>query len=169
MKPIAEQPTRLTRKEIKEFLPHRWPWLFLTKALIYPDNRIAAFAKIPMFLIGVNSFLAKIFRLGHFPDKPIVPGVLLAELIAQATALKLLYAAEEGKRPQQIFLLECQIKCHDAVSPGQKLLVKVEIEYSGRIGCRAKGDIYFRNQDGSPGKLAASGSVTGVRERQGRR
>lgn len=68
----------MNREEIKQFLPHREPML-LVDEMTLDDNHIAH----SKYTIKEDEFFLK----GHFPDAPIVPGVILCEIMAQSCAL----------------------------------------------------------------------------------
>ncbi|MFA6214944.1 MAG: hypothetical protein WC768_00060 [Patescibacteria group bacterium] len=165
MEDLEDTLITLDRRGINRLLPHGWPWRFLRQARFcsgynksYPQLRkVTAVAVIPTFLVGINPFLARVFSLGHFPGKLIVPGCLFAEVIAQAVAVKFAYGAN-GRLPQ---LLRYSGECRQIVLPSTRLFVKVDVEYCGSQGCRASGKIYRCKPDGSEGELAAEGSIVG--------
>ena len=65
--------------EIKEYLPHRYPFLLVDRVLeLEPDKRIVAIK---------NVTINEPFFQGHFPHYPVMPGVLIVEAMAQAAAL----------------------------------------------------------------------------------
>ena len=65
--------------EIKEYLPHRYPFLLVDRVLeLEPDKRIIAIK---------NVTINEPFFQGHFPHYPVMPGVLIVEAMAQAAAL----------------------------------------------------------------------------------
>jgi len=66
-------------QEIKEYLPHRYPFLLVDRVLeVEPGKRLLAIK---------NVTANEPFFLGHFPKVPIMPGVLILEALAQATGL----------------------------------------------------------------------------------
>ncbi len=66
----------LDHRQIKEYLPHRYPFLFL--------DRVVAFSQDPPRIEAIKAFtLNEAFFQGHFPDEPLVPGVILIEALAQ--------------------------------------------------------------------------------------
>lgn len=68
----------MNREELKEYLPHRDPMLLVDEIEITPDGVCHA-----KYRIRENEFFCQ----GHFPDNPIVPGVILCEIMAQSCAL----------------------------------------------------------------------------------
>ncbi len=66
-------------QEIKEYLPHRYPFLLIDRVVeVEPGKRLLAFK---------NVTCNEPFFTGHFPQQPIMPGVLIIEALAQATGL----------------------------------------------------------------------------------
>ncbi|MEO0131250.1 MAG: UDP-3-O-[3-hydroxymyristoyl] N-acetylglucosamine deacetylase, partial [candidate division WOR-3 bacterium] len=65
-------------EKIKEILPHRYPFLFLDKILNLGENKIVALKQVTY-----NEW----FFIGHFPNFPIMPGVLMVEAMAQASGV----------------------------------------------------------------------------------
>ncbi|BAL80921.1 3-hydroxyacyl-ACP dehydratase FabZ [Caldisericum exile] len=79
---MNKEKIRINKEEIKQFLPHREPFLFVDEIIeVTPGNSA----------IGLKRFKEdeEIFR-GHFPNFPIVPGVILVEMCAQVSAFILL-------------------------------------------------------------------------------
>ncbi len=66
----------LDHRQIKEYLPHRYPFLFL--------DRVVSFSHDPPRIEALKAFTQnEAFFQGHFPDEPLVPGVILIEALAQ--------------------------------------------------------------------------------------
>ena len=84
-------------QEVREYLPHRYPFLLIDRVLnIEPGKRIEALK---------NVTINEPFFNGHFPDEPIMPGVLIVEAMAQAAGI--LGFVTEEKKPSDgyIYLL----------------------------------------------------------------
>lgn len=84
----------LNKEQIKQFLPHRDPFLFVDSIenLIFPDGTSKEMIKLPKDLIGtlvIGTFKVtqelEILK-GHFPGNPILPGVVQVEMMAQVSA-----------------------------------------------------------------------------------
>lgn len=87
----------MTQEEIKNFLPHREPMLLvdsLEEEIVTSDNGEATRYAVGVYHVRGDEF----FLQGHFPDYPVVPGVILCEMMAQSCAL-LLRDEMRGKHP----------------------------------------------------------------------
>ena len=115
--------------EIMKILPHRPPFLMVDRILKIDGNKI----------LGVkNVTMNEDFFRGHFPNHPIMPGVLQLEAIAQVAGVLLL---QNVKLPNQIayFMSAEEVKWRRPVVPGDVLMIEVEMtKVRGKIG-KAKG------------------------------
>ena len=107
--------------EVKNFLPHRYPFLLIDRVLDFEiGKRLTAVKNV--------SFNEPQFT-GHFPSQPIMPGVLIIEALAQATGI-LAFKSEVG-RPQegQIYMLVGvdNARFKRTVEPGDQLRLEVEV------------------------------------------
>ena len=104
--------------EIKSILPHRYPFLLVDKVLeIVEDQKIVA---------QKNVTVNEPFFQGHFPQEPIMPGVLQLEAIAQAGAIVVL-SKPENKGKLAIFAGASNVKWKRIVRPGDVLDINVEL------------------------------------------
>jgi 3-hydroxyacyl-[acyl-carrier-protein] dehydratase len=101
---------------IMQALPHRYPFLMIDRVLtIVPNERLIAIK---------NVTINEPFFQGHFPSEPIMPGVLLIEMMAQA--LGLLLVASLGVRTEQTYLTGVdRVRFKKKVIPGDQLHVTV--------------------------------------------
>lgn len=112
--------------EIMEILPHRYPFLLVDKVEeIVEGKSIKAYKNV-----SIN----EPFFQGHFPGKPVMPGVLILEALAQAGALVVLSMDEyKGKIP--LFAGADKVKWRQVVTPGDKLELNVEMtRLRGKMG-----------------------------------
>ncbi|CDI48176.1 3-hydroxyacyl-ACP dehydratase FabZ [Clostridium tetani] len=113
-------------KDILEILPHRYPMLLIDKVeAVKPGKNIVAYKNV--------TFNEEFFR-GHFPDEPVMPGVLIIEALAQAGAIAVLSLDEfKGKIPY--FAGINKAKFRKKVIPGDTLKLEVEmIKLRGSAG-----------------------------------
>lgn len=105
-------------KEIQEILPHRYPFLLIDKIeSIEPGTKVIAYKNVTM-----NEY----FFQGHFPQEPVMPGVLIIEALAQAGAVAML-SLEEFKGKIGFFTGIDRAKFRKKVVPGDVLRLEVEI------------------------------------------
>jgi len=72
----------MVREEIKIYLPHREPMMLVDEVNVIKDENGENFAQAFYYVTGYEYFLE-----GHFPKKPIVPGVILCEIMGQSSAI----------------------------------------------------------------------------------
>ncbi|ASW43602.1 3-hydroxyacyl-ACP dehydratase FabZ [Clostridium isatidis] len=131
-------------KEIMEIIPHRYPFLLLDKVESIEENKIVAVKNVT-----INEY----FFQGHFPEEPVMPGVLIVEALAQAGAVVLL-KREEFKGKIAYFGGINNAKFRKVVKPGDTLKLEVElIKIKGRAGV-GKGIAYV------DGKKACEAELT---------
>jgi 3-hydroxyacyl-[acyl-carrier-protein] dehydratase len=112
--------------EIKEIIPHRYPFLLIDKIIEVEDGKRA---------IGLKNVTAnEEFFNGHFPDYPVMPGVLIVEALAQVGAVAMLKPeANRGKLAFFAGIDNCRFKRQ--VKPGDQLRLEVEmIKVRGPMG-----------------------------------
>ena len=109
----------LEAADIMRIIPHRYPFLLIDRVIeLEPGKRVVAMKSVtanePQFT-------------GHFPGRPIMPGVLMVEALAQAGAVAVLSLPEyRGKLALFAGIDECRFR--RTVLPGDQLLLKVELE-----------------------------------------
>ncbi len=115
--------------QVMKILPHRSPFLMVDKVTRIEGNKI----------VGVkNVSVNEPYFLGHFPNHPIMPGVMQLEAIAQVAGILMLRQAENfGKLAY--FMSAESVKWRKPVRPGDTLVIAVELTKSrGKIG-KARG------------------------------
>ncbi len=103
---------------IRELLPHRYPMQLVDKVTSLGANTI----------VGIKNITAnEPFFQGHFPQEPVMPGVLQIEAMAQCGGLLVLNTVEEPERWSTYFMKIDGVKFRQKVVPGDTLIFKVEM------------------------------------------
>ena len=109
----------ITIEEIKELLPHRYPFLLIDRVLELEENRIKALKNVT-----VNED----FFNGHFPGTPIMPAVLQMEAVAQAGCLLICkQKLDDPSKYINVFTSIKNARFKKPVVPGDQLILEVEI------------------------------------------
>ena len=125
---------KLDINQIKKILPHRYPFLLIDRVVDYELSTYLRAIKN----VTVNEGLFN----GHFPDRPVFPGVLILEAIAQASAILASESMEQHPEGNIIFLFAGIDKARfkRQVEPGDQLQIEVrETQYKSKIW-RYKGE-----------------------------
>lgn len=111
---------------IREHLPHRYPFLLVDKIIEKGQN----------YIVGMKNVTAnEPFFQGHFPQEPVMPGVLQVEAMAQTGGLLVLGAVDEPERYSTYFMKIDNVKFRQKVFPGDTLIFHVSFMTPLRRGC----------------------------------
>jgi 3-hydroxyacyl-[acyl-carrier-protein] dehydratase len=111
--------TQLDINEIQKFLPHRYPFLLIDK--IVEMERLKRIVAIKCVTINEGFFQ------GHFPGKPVMPGVLILESMAQAGGLLLLQEIPDREKKLLYLASMNDVKFRRPVVPGDQLRIEVNV------------------------------------------
>lgn len=129
--------------QIREILPHRYPFLLIDKVVdIIDDKKVIAIKCVTQ---------NEPFFQGHFPQEPVMPGVLQLEIMAQAGAIAIL-RKEENRGKLAIFAGANNVRWRKKIVPGDVLEIEVEltkqkgafgfgvgvIKVEGEVACQAE-------------------------------
>lgn len=143
-KPPADFRTSLTIQEIMEYLPHRYPFLLVDRVTEHEYSKCIKGYK--------NVSANEPFFEGHFPNNPIMPGVLIVEALAQLGCIMVSHMPE-GKDKLLLFAGINDVRFRRQVVPGDKLELQAELlKIKGPLG-KASGRAYV------DGELACEGTL----------
>ncbi|WP_414714952.1 3-hydroxyacyl-ACP dehydratase FabZ [Sporomusa sp.] len=108
----------LTAAEIQEIIPHRYPMLLVDRIVELDPMKRAVGIK--------NVTINEHFFMGHFPERPVMPGVLILEAMAQVGGVAMLYP-EEYRGKLALFGSMDRVKFRKPVTPGDQLYMVAEI------------------------------------------
>lgn len=111
---------------IKEILPHRYPFQMVDKVI----------EMSPSYIVGVKNVTNnEPFFQGHFPEEPVMPGVLQVEAMAQCGGLLVLSMVDEPHRYSTYFMKIDNVKFRQKVVPGDTIVFRISMITELRRGC----------------------------------
>jgi UDP-3-O-[3-hydroxymyristoyl] N-acetylglucosamine deacetylase/3-hydroxyacyl-[acyl-carrier-protein] dehydratase len=133
--------------EVKRRLPHRYPFLLVDKVIHMDDKSV----------VGIKNVTTnEPFFTGHFPEEPIMPGVLQIEAAAQVGGMLVLGTVPDPENYTTLFLKIDKVKFKRKVVPGDTLIVKVDLLEPIRRGIALVfAEIFVGNQLVMEGELMA--------------
>ncbi len=133
--------------EIQKWLPHRYPFLLIDKILdLVPDSYIVSQKNVTM---------NEQFFQGHFPEKPVMPGVLICEAMAQSAAVLARYSEPVLLKEKNLYLVGADsFKWKKMVMPGDTLTITMRSVRKRNPIWVMEGDVVV------DGTIVATGSIT---------
>lgn len=125
MEKESQSPRSISIERIMEMIPHRYPFLMIDKVI---DLELGEYA------VGVkNVSINEPFFVGHFPEKPVMPGVLIIEAMAQTSAVLVVQTlGKEAEGKLVYFMSVDEAKFRKPVGPGDSIHIRVEKQQSRR-------------------------------------
>jgi len=135
-------------KKILDLLPHRYPFILVDRVIDYKPLEYLTAIK--------NVTINEPFFIGHFPNNPIMPGVLIVEALAQASVIlaNLSNKPKEGYEFLHFFAAVDNVKFKNIVIPGDQLRLEVKLTGHKREFWRIQGEAYVGD------KLVCCGNLT---------
>jgi beta-hydroxyacyl-ACP dehydratase FabZ len=132
------EPRTIDLQGIMELLPHRYPLLLVDRILDFePKEWIRGLKNV--------SFNEEVFQ-GHFPSRPVFPGVYIVEAMAQTGGCLLMREYEDRARKVIYFMGIDAVKFRKPVLPGDQLVMEVKVvQFKGRI-CKMRGEAFVGGQ-----------------------
>jgi UDP-3-O-[3-hydroxymyristoyl] N-acetylglucosamine deacetylase/3-hydroxyacyl-[acyl-carrier-protein] dehydratase len=133
---------------IQRILPHRYPFLLVDHVTEFePGNRI----------VGIkNVTFNEPFFTGHFPGRPIMPGVLIIEAMAQTGGILLLKDDEEVGNKLVVFMGIDNVKFRKAVLPGDQLVMELKMVKARQSTFKMAGRAYVRGEIACEAEMMAA-------------
>ena len=141
---------KLNKKQIVDLLPHREPMLLIDE--LYDMKKLSSATAV------VNVKKDSFFVQGHFPDKPVMPGVLIVESFGQAAAALTASGLDKSTYENKlVFLMGVEkARFRNPVIPDCKLILKIEaIRSHGRVW-KYKGEAFVKGKKMADAQWAAT-------------
>ncbi len=120
------KPAIMDINRIRELLPHRYPMQLVDKVIEIGEN----------YIVGIKNVTSnEPFFQGHFPQEPVMPGVLQIEAMAQVGGLLVLSGVDEPERYSTYFMKIDNVKFRQKVVPGDTLIFHISFMSPLRRGC----------------------------------
>ena len=118
--PFAVPELAMQIQTIREYLPHRYPFLLIDRVTEVHENSVVGYKNV-----SINEE----FMQGHFPGYPIMPGVLIVEAMAQISGVLGFIMNNEKPQPGSLFLFAGaeKVRFKKQVVPGDQLVLKSEL------------------------------------------
>ena len=138
---------KLDTEEIKKLIPHRDPFLFVDKCEIITPGEHGKSYKI----FSEKEYFFK----GHFPDNPIVPGVIIVEAMAQTAGIVVSYKLKEFEEKSVLFMSVNKAKFRKPILPNENVLFEVKFINSMRDVYKFQGSCFKHNVKVSEAEFSA--------------
>ena len=137
----------LSKEDIMKLIPHRSPFLFVDSCEIIVPGEHGKSNKI----FSENEYFFK----GHFPDNPIVPGVIIVEAMAQTAGIVVSYKLREFAEKSVLFMSVNKAKFRKPILPNDKVVFEVKFMNSVRDVYKFEGTCFKDNIKVSESEFSA--------------
>lgn len=146
------QTKQLEYDDIAKLIPHRYPFLLV--------DRVQDIVKFESATGIKNVTINEPFFPGHFPQKPVMPGVLIVEAMAQTAGIVVVYSLKDGdaeEKERLVYFMSIEnAKFRRPVTPGDRMEIKVKCLQSRKNVWKFRGEAYVE------GKLVAEAQYTAM-------
>ena len=130
--------TTLDINAIMKMLPHRYPLLLVDRILeMERQKRIVGLKNVTM---------NEEFFQGHFPGRPVMPGVMIVEAMAQTGGVLIMHEFENIEDYVIFFMSIDKVKFRKPVVPGDQIRMEVSVQYFKRKICKLRGEAFVDGQ-----------------------
>ena len=143
------QPEYIDILEILRLLPHRYPFIMIDRVLsVVVDQEVTALK---------NVTINEPFFQGHFPEKPVMPGVLMLEGMAQAGGILAYYSEPENIGSKLLYFAGIdKVRFRRPVGPGDQLIYKIKLLKKKRGIQKLAGEVFVDDKLVAEAELMAS-------------
>ena len=138
---------KLDTQDIKKLIPHRDPFLFIDECEIIVPGKYGKSNK----LFSENEYFFK----GHFPNNPIVPGVIIVEAMAQTAGIVVSYKLQEFEEKSVLFMSVNKAKFRKPILPNENVSFEVKFINSVRDVYKFQGTCFKHNVKVSEAEFSA--------------
>jgi UDP-3-O-[3-hydroxymyristoyl] N-acetylglucosamine deacetylase/3-hydroxyacyl-[acyl-carrier-protein] dehydratase len=132
--------------EILKIMPHRYPFLLVDRIIKLEKD----------FVVGIkNVTISEPFFLGHFPEKPVMPGVLIIEAMAQVGGFLLLNRVKDTENKLLFFMMIDKVKFRKPVRPGDQLRSEITMKRFRDKICVIQGKAFVEDEVVAEGEFTA--------------
>lgn len=136
--PSPSAPKVIDIQGIMDLLPHRYPILLVDRILDY---------ELGQWIRGLkNISMSEIFFQGHFPKRPVFPGVLIVEAMAQTGGCLIMQQYEERAKKVIYFMGIDGVKFRKPVLPGDQLIMEIKVLSMKPKICKMRGEAFVDGQ-----------------------
>jgi UDP-3-O-[3-hydroxymyristoyl] N-acetylglucosamine deacetylase/3-hydroxyacyl-[acyl-carrier-protein] dehydratase len=127
-------------------MPHRYPFLLVDRIIKLEKD----------FVVGIkNVTISEPFFLGHFPEKPVMPGVLIIEAMAQVGGFLLLNRVKDTENKLLFFMMIDKVKFRKPVRPGDQLRSEITMKRFRDKICVIQGKAFVEDEVVAEGEFTA--------------
>jgi 3-hydroxyacyl-[acyl-carrier-protein] dehydratase len=130
---MGEKNYAMDIEDVKKLIPHRYPFLFVDRVIEIRESGLLAIKNVT----GNEAFFQ-----GHFPDYPVMPGVLQIEALAQSGAIFVIHKFNLRNKPVYFMSID-KVRFRSQVVPGDTLKLEIELlRFGGKVAkVRGKGSV----------------------------